>query len=465
MDKIWSSDDILESGLLHRSLKVAPYMAKNASGSYIYLQDGTEILDGCGGAAVISVGHSNPEVIEAVTEQLKTITYVHTAEYTTAVSEELANLLLESYKGKVAKVYFVNSGSEANEAAIKMSLQYFYEQGKTEKTHFISRKQSYHGNCLGGMSLSGHVVRREPFEGIISSNFHQVSPANEYRFKNSGESTADYVKRLASELEEEILKIGPEKVACFFAETIVGATTACLPAPEGYFKAIQAVCQKYDVLLALDEIMCGSGRTGTFFAWEAEGIVPDITTAGKALSGGYSPLSAVFLAQKFVDVLGAGSNSFNCGHTYQSFALSSAAGLSVQKIIRRDGFLQNVVEMGKYLEYSLKQALSSSKVVGNIRGRGLFWGIEFVSSRATKHPIGATIHFGYMVQRAIFEEGVAVYPGFGTVDGHSGDHILIAPPFNVTKQQIDRIVAATSKGISKIESSLFSVTNGDSTDS
>ncbi|KAK6465066.1 aminotransferase [Scheffersomyces coipomensis] len=445
--KMMSNEEVLTSKLLHRSLGHAPNVVERAQGAYLYLQDGTKVLDGCGGAAVISVGHSNPEVIKAVSDQLNRVAYIHTGDYTTSVSEELANKLIEKYEGKISKVYFVNSGSEANEAAVKLVTQYFYEQGKTSKVHFISRKQSYHGNCLSGLSLSGHKARRLPYENIISSQFHQVGPAFEYRYKLDVETSDEYVQRLATELENEILEIGPENVAAFFAETVVGATTACVTAPKGYFKAIQKVCNKYDVLLVLDEIMCGSGRTGTFFAWEQEGIVPDITTAGKALGGGYSPLSAVFISPKVIEGLRSGTSSFNNGHTYQSFALSSAAGLAIQRIIERDGLLSNVLEMGAYLEEKLKQEVLPLKIVGDIRGRGLFWGIEFVKDKKTLETFDTSLKVGYKIHDFIWNRGVGVYPGFGTNDGFSGDHILIAPSFDVTKEQIDIIVDAVSKGI------------------
>ncbi|KAK6204360.1 pyridoxal phosphate-dependent transferase [Scheffersomyces amazonensis] len=446
-DSHLSSKDVLESSLLHRSLTAAPAIVTKTSGPYLYLSNGEKILDGCGGAAVISVGHSNPEVVKAVSDQLSQVSYIHTSDYTTSVSEKLANKLLEKYQDKLSKVYFVNSGSEANEAAVKLATQYFFEQGKTSKSHFISRNQSYHGNCLAGLSLSGFPARRVPYEQIISDIFHKVDPAYEYRYKHKAETTEEYVKRLADQLEQEILQIGPENVAGFFAETVVGATTGCVTAPKGYFKAIQKVCQKYDVLLILDEIMCGSGRTGTFFAWEQEGIVPDITTAGKALGSGYSPLAAVFITPKIIDVLKKGSSAFVNGHTYQCFSLSSAAGLAVQTIIERDGLLTNVLEMGTYLEIKLKEKLSQFDIVGDIRGRGLFWGVEFVKDKRTLEPLDPSLKSGPKIQSLILKRGVAVYPGFGTKDGYSGDHILIAPSFDVTKDQIDIIVDTIAQGI------------------
>lgn len=444
-------ENLSNSDLMHRSLREAPDIVKCAKGAYIYLQNGQEIFDGCGGAAVISVGHGNSEVIQAITKQLSVVSYVHTFEFTTPVAEELANILLKGYNDKIAKVYFANSGSEANEAAVKVAVQYFYEQGKTSKTEFISRKQSYHGNCLAGMSLSGHVLRRRPFENLVSDKFHKVSEANEYRGKKNSESTSEYVQRLANELEEKILEIGADNVAGFFAETIVGATTGCVTAPKGYFKEIQEVCDKYDVLLIADEIMCGSGRTGTFFAWEQEGFVPDITTSGKALGGGYSPLSAVFINLKIVDTLFNGSASFNNGHTFQCYPLSCAAGIAVQKIIKRDNLLQNVKEMGNYLGQKLVQELETSKIVGNIRGRGLFWGVEFVKDKTTKEPIDPSIRIGQHIQQNTLKNGLAVYPGFGTIDGLSGDHILIAPSYGITPDQVDLIVQKVAASIFEME--------------
>lgn len=444
-------EDLSNSHLMHRSLREEPDVVKNAKGSYIFLQNGQKVFDGCGGAAVIAVGHGNSEVIEAVSKQLSAVSYVHTFEYTTPVAEELANILLKNYSGKIAKVYFANSGSEANEAAVKVAVQYFYEQGKTSKTQFISRKQSYHGNCLAGMSLSGHVLRRKPFENLISDKFHKVSEANEYRGKKNGETTGEYVERLANELEAKILEAGPDNIAGFFAETIVGATTGCLTAPKGYFKAIQKICEKYDVLLITDEIMCGSGRTGTFFAWEQEDFVPDITTSGKALGGGYSPLSAVFMNQKVVDVLLNGSASFNNGHTFQCYPLSCAAGIAVQKIIQRDNLLQNVKVMGEYLGQALMQELKDIKIVGNIRGRGLFWGVEFVKDKLTKEAIDPRIRIGQKIQHNALVNGLAIYPGFGTIDGLSGDHILIAPSYDITQEQVNVMVQQVAASIIEME--------------
>lgn len=407
-----SDQEILASGLLHRSLEKAPQTVVKAEGLYLYMQDGKPVLDACGGAAVVSVGHGNKEVIELVKNQLCTVPYVSASGYTTPVAEEFSNSLLKNYKDRVSKVYFCNSGSEANEGAIELALQYFFEQGKTSKTHFISRDISYHGNCLGSLSLSGFIARRRPFEQLLNSeNFHKVSPANEYRFKSESETTQDYVDRLAYEFEQKVLETGPDNVAAFVAETVVGAAAGCVTAPEGYFIKIKQICDKYDILLILDEIMCGSGRTGTFFSWEQEGVVPDITTCGKAIASGYSPLSAIFFTEKIFNVLKNGSSNFNSRHTFQSYPLSCAAGLAVKRIVDREALLENVKEMGIYLKEQLLDKLSACKCVGDIRGRGLFIGIELVENKSTKQPFSPEEHVDLQIQEAIWQKRVAVYLG------------------------------------------------------
>ncbi|AQZ11682.1 hypothetical protein BZL39_C06100 [Zygosaccharomyces parabailii] len=441
-----------ESPLIHRSFRIIPHVVKNAKGSYLYLEDGKKILDGCGGAAVVSVGHTNDEVVAEVEKQLESVSYVHSGEYTTEVAEELGKLLLEDYGEIFSKVFLCNSGSEANDGALKLAVQYFYEQGKTSKTAFISRNVSYHGNCIGSLSLSGHIARRKPFKSLLNdAHFHKVSPANEYRFRLEDETTEQYILRLAEEFEETILKVGAKNIAAFVAETVGGASSGCLTAPKGYFSKMKQICDRYDILVILDEVMCGSGRTGTFFAWEQENIIPDIVTCGKSVSSGYGPLSVIFFSEKILNVLQKGSSEFNNGHTYQSYPLSCAAGVAVKKIIKRENLLANVVLMGGYLKDQLTEKLSDSKIVGNIRGRGLFVAVEFVQDKAKKIPFPANEFVGLKIQEAIWEEGVAVYPGHGTVDGILGDHILIAPPFNVTKSEIDDIVNAIQLVVTKFK--------------
>ncbi|KAK6890934.1 putative aminotransferase [Candida tropicalis] len=438
------------SSILHRDLRVTPTIINHVNGNYLYTETSQEIFDSVGGAAVISVGHNNSEINQALISQLNKVCYIHSGdEFTTEISEVLANYLISNNK-EIDRVYFANSGSEANEAAIKLAVQYWYELGKPTKNQFISRNQSYHGNCLGGMSLSGHVARRKPYEEIIDSKrFHKVSPCYESRYKKEGETSEEYTQRLLDELEEKITEVGPENIAAFFAETIVGATTGCVPPTPGYFKGVREICDKYDILLILDEVMCGSGRTGTFFAWEQEDIVPDITTIGKALSSGYSPLSCVMVSKKLIDGLSNGSSMFNCGHTYQSFALSCAAGYAVQQIIKRDNLLDNVKKMGEYLGLQLHAKIGVIPIVVDIRGRGLFWGIEFGRQQENNKPFDPELNVSRRIAEVCMANGVVVYPGKGTIDGVIGDHIIIAPSFTITSEDIDHIVELVSKSLSE----------------
>ena len=438
------------SSILHRDLRVTPTIINHANGNYLYTETSQEIFDSVGGAAVISVGHNNSEINQALISQLNKVCYIHSGdEFTTEISEVLANYLISNNK-EIDRVYFANLGSEANEAAIKLAVQYWYELGKPTKNQFISRNQSYHGNCLGGMSLSGHVARRKPYEEIIDSKrFHKVSPCYESRYKKEGETSEEYTQRLLDELEEKIIEVGPENIAAFFAETVVGATTGCVPPTPGYFKGVREICDKYDILLILDEIMCGSGRTGTFFAWEQEDIVPDITTIGKALSSGYSPLSCVMVSKKLIDGLSNGSSMFNCGHTYQSFALSCAAGYAVQQIIKRDNLLDNVKKMGEYLGEQLLAKVGVIPIVVDIRGRGLFWGIEFGRQQENNKPFDPELNLSRRIAEVCMANGVVVYPGKGTIDGVIGDHIIIAPSFTITSEDIDHIVELVSKSLSE----------------
>ncbi|RCK66612.1 hypothetical protein Cantr_02951 [Candida viswanathii] len=447
------------SSILHRDLRITPTVIDHAQGNYLYPQSTTSnttpsrdaIFDSVGGAAVISVGHNNAEVNAAIIAQLNQVAYIHSGdEFTTEISERLGSYLVSAHssKGGVERVYFANLGSEANEAALKLCVQYWFEKGHPGKNRFISRDMSYHGNCLGGMSLSGHVARRKPYEGMIDdARFHKVGPCFAFRYRKEGESSEAYTQRLVDELERKIVEVGPENVAAFFAETVVGATTGCVTATEGYFKGVRAVCDKYDVLLVLDEIMCGSGRTGTFFAWEQEGVVPDITTIGKAISSGYSPLSCVVVSKKLIDGLSSGTSMFNCGHTFQSFALSCAAGYAVQQIVKRDNLLDNVAKMGKYLGQQLLLKVGVIPIVVDVRGRGLFWGIEFGKKEEDNKPFDPELNVARRIGETCMKNGVAVYPGKGTIDGTVGDHVIISPSFTITSEDIDHVVDVVSRSI------------------
>ncbi|KAF7174242.1 hypothetical protein CNMCM5623_006771 [Aspergillus felis] len=440
-----------QPSLLHRSLHEKPLLATFSSGLRITLEDGAQVLDACGGAAVASIGHGCQEVLSAMSEQAQSISYVHTATYTTASAEKLADILVGNRPSGISKAFFVGSGSEAVDGAMKLARQYFYEKGDFERKHFIARRQGYHGNTFGSMSISSNLSRLKPYRGILLPNVSHVSPCYRYQYQSQDETTEDYVARLAAELDFEFQRVGANTVIAFVAETVVGATSGCVTPAPGYLAAMQAVCRKHGALFILDEIMCGMGRTGTMFAWEQERdddgnpVFPDIMTIGKGLGGGYAPISGILVHQKVVDVLDCGSGSFNHGHTFQAHPISCAAALAVQRIIRRDNLLENCVKMGTILERCLREQLGDEKHVGDIRGRGLFYAVEFVQDRAEKSPFEPKQQFGFLVQKEALKLGVAVYPGTGTVDGVRGDHILIAPPFTVKEHEIRHIVEVVTE--------------------
>ena len=319
--------------------------------------------------------------------------------------------------------------------------------------HFVARKQSWHGTTIAAMSVGSNVPRKIPYEPLLLENVSHLSPAFAYHYQEPDESTTGYVLRLALELDAEFKRLGPENVIAFIAEPVVGATTGCVPAPPGYFKKIRQVCDRYGILLILDEVMCGMGRCGTQFAFEQEDIVPDIMTMGKGLGGGYAPIAAVVVNSRVINGLTKGSGMFNHGHTYQAHPLSCAIALSVQKIIKRGNLVGRCQYFGEILGELLLDALHPSKkqFVGDIRGRGLFWGVEFVSNQDTKAPFQPDIEFGLKVQRKAFDLGVAVYPGMATVDGTAGDHVLIAPAYTVTQPELVKIVQVVEEAYNAVE--------------
>ena len=382
---------------------------------------------------------------------MRNVSYVHTGAYTTSSAEDLASTILHGNPYGLEKAFFVSSGSEAMDAAMKLARQYFFERGQRERTRFVARRQSWHGTTLGAISLSSNLPRKVPYEPLLLQNVSHVSPAYAYQYQLPTESESDYLQRLAAELDAEFHRLDPATVIAFVAEPIVGATSGCVTAPAGYFRAVREVCDRYGILLVLDEVMCGTGRSGSYFAFEQEDVVPDIVTIGKGLGGGYAPIAGVLVGAKVVGGLRDGTGMFNHGHTYQAHSLSCASALAVQKIIKRDGLVERCKHMGDFLEKELRHALVGKKYVGNIRGRGLFWGIEFVQDRETKRAFEPKVEFGSRVQRKAFELGVAIYPGVATVDGVKGDHVLIAPPYIVQERELKEIVRVVREAYEFVE--------------
>jgi len=421
-------------------------VAVAGEGCYIRDADGKTYLDACGGAAVSCLGHSDPDVRTAMVAQLDQIAYAHTGFFTTDVAEDLADLLVANAPAGLDRVYQLSGGSEAVEAAIKLARQYYLEIGQPERHRLIARRQSYHGNTLGALAAGGNAWRREKYQPLLVET-HHIAPCFEYRGRGADETTQDYGLRVANELEAEILRLGPETVMAFIAEPVVGATAGAVPAVEGYFARIREICDQYGVLLILDEIMCGMGRTGHLFACEAEGVAPDILTIAKGLGAGYAPIGAMLCSGAIYDAITAGSGSFQHGHTYHGHPMAAAAGRAVlQALLSRD-LVARAAAQGAVLDRALHAALGQHAHIGDLRGRGLFRGIELVADRDTKTPFDPGLKIHTKIKSAAMAEGLMCYPAGGTVDGRSGDHILLAPPFIITDDQIDELVTKLTRAI------------------
>ncbi|MEO8715955.1 MAG: aspartate aminotransferase family protein, partial [Acetobacteraceae bacterium] len=411
------------SRVLHRAGGTPP-VAVGGEGIRLRLADGTTIIDASGGAAVACLGHGNRRVAEAIGRQAGAMAYAHTGFFSSEPAERLAEMILDGSPGGLTHAYFCSSGSEGTEAGLKLARQYFVEIGQPRRTRFIARRQSYHGNTLGALAAGGNMMRRAMFEPVLSGAFSHVSPCFAYRFQGRDETEAGYVDRLADELEAEFQRLGPETVIAFMAEPVVGATSGCVAAVAGYFERMRAVCDRHGALLILDEVMCGMGRTGTTHAWDQEGVTPDIQVIAKGLGGGYQPIGGILIAGRVVDAVRAGSGAFMHGHTYQAHPVACAGALEVQRVIAEDGLLANVRAMGARLEQALTERLGNHPHVGDIRGRGLFWAIEFVADRASRAAFDPKLRLNERVKQAAMAEGVAIYPMGGTIDGRQGDHVI-----------------------------------------
>lgn len=435
--------------VFHRQPKQKLPVAVGGKGIELFDQDGKSYIDASGGAAVSCLGHGHPVVIDAIKRQVESLAYAHTSFFTTEVAETLAGRLAQSAPGDLNHVYFVSGGSEAVEAALKLARQYFVEVGQPSRRHFIARRQSYHGNTLGALAIGGNAWRREPFLPLLVPA-HHVSPCYPYRERREGESDVQYAQRLADELEAKILELGPDTVAAFVAETVVGATAGALAPVGDYLKRIRAVCDKYGVLLILDEVMSGMGRTGYLFACEEDGVVPDLITIAKGLGAGYQPIGATLCTDRIYDAIVGGSGFFQHGHTYIGHATACAASLAVQRVIQEDNLLANVLARGEQLRAGLRAALADHPNVGDVRGRGLFVGVEFVADRSTKETLDPAQKTHAKLKATAKQNGLLVYPMGGTVDGVRGDHALLAPPFICTSADIDQIVDRFAQSVREV---------------
>ena len=437
------------SHVFPRHSKAAMPVAVRGEGVYIYDADGKAYLDGSGGAAVSCLGHSDPDVTAAVKAQIDTLDFAHTGFLTSQPAEDLADLLIAHAPEGIERVYLVSGGSEAVEAAMKLARQYMIEIGQPDRTKFIARRQSYHGNTLGALGTGGNMWRRAPFDPVMVSASH-IAPCYEYRDRGPDESAEDYGHRVADELEAELLRIGPETVIGFLAEPVVGATLGAVPAVTGYFQRIREICDNYGVLLILDEVMCGMGRTGTLFASEQDGVRPDIVTIAKGLGAGYQPIGAMLCSGEIYRAIENGSGFFQHGHTYLGHPVACAAAQAVVTKLTDGGLTQRAAVIGGYLEKALNDTFGQHPHIGDIRGRGMFRGLEFVADRETKTPFDPDKRVAARLKAKAMENGLICYPMSGTIDGQSGDHVLLAPPFICSEAQIDELVGKLYDSIAAV---------------
>jgi adenosylmethionine-8-amino-7-oxononanoate aminotransferase len=425
--------------VFHRQPKATYPVAVRGEGIEIVDREGRRYIDASGGAAVSCLGHSHPRVIEAIKAQLDRLPYAHTGFFTSEPAEALADRLVEAAPEGMGRVYYVSGGSEAVEAALKMARQHYVEIGQPQRRRFIARWQSYHGNTLGALAAGGNRWRRTQFEPLLVDVEH-VSPCYAYRGKAPGETDAGYVARLVAELEATIERLGPETVIGFVCEPVVGATMGAVPALPGYLKAVREICDRHGMLMILDEVMCGMGRTGTLYACEQDGVAPDLVTIAKGLGAGYQPIGAVLVSERICDSIEGGSGFFQHGHTYMGHPMACAAALAVQETIAEDQLLGRVRLRGERLRELLALRFGEHPHVGDIRGRGLFLGLEFVADRASKEPFAPELRLNARIKAAAMARGLMCYPMGGTIDGRRGDHLLLAPPFIVTEAELGTIV-------------------------
>jgi adenosylmethionine-8-amino-7-oxononanoate aminotransferase len=439
--------------VFHRNPGQTLDFASRGEGIRLFDQHGKAYIDASGGAAVSCLGHGHPAIIQAIKDQLDKVAYAHSSFFTTQVCEDLADFLAARAPQGLEHVYFVSGGSEAVEASLKLARQFFVEIGQPERRHFIARRQSYHGNTLGALAIGGNAWRREPFLPLLVPA-HHVSPCYAYRDQGPGESEEQYAQRLADELDAKIRELGPETVAGFVAETIVGATAGALAPVRTYLRRIREVCDRHGVLLILDEVMSGMGRSGHLFACAEDGVAPDIMAIAKGLGAGYQPIGAMLASNRIYDAIVAGSGFFQHGHTYMGHATASAAALAVQQVIERENLLANVQARGEQLRAELREALGDHPNVGDIRGRGLFTGVEFVQDRASKATLDPALRMHVALKKQGMANGLMMYPMGGTVDGVRGNHALLAPPFICSAADISEIVGLFDRTVREVLSGL-----------
>jgi len=445
---------------IYKTLAATPIEIVGGEGVWLHGARGERILDTCGGVAVSSLGHRHPRICAAMArEAQQTVAWAHAGSFTCAAAEELAAFLV-ARSGGLARAQFLSGGSEAMEVALKVAYQYHHERGEPDRSIFIARRQGYHGSTLGMLSVSGNRDRRSIFEPLLPpASF--VSPCYAYRDKAPGESDEAYAGRLAAELEETVRALGPERVAAFVAEPVVGSTNGAVPAVPGYFRAVREVCDRYGVLLVLDDVMSGMGRSGPLFSHLEDGILPDITVIGKGLAAGYQPISAYLVAEHVYAALAAGSGIVRNGQTHVNHPYACAVALEVQRTIEDERLLDSARARGAQMRALLEETFAGHPFVGDVRGRGLFLGVEFVADRTSKRPLAGGGALVAELKRRALSRGLLIYPGAGTVDGVRGNHVLFAPPFIASPAEIAEMVGRFAELLDECQPLLSSSAHAD----
>jgi adenosylmethionine-8-amino-7-oxononanoate aminotransferase len=439
--------------VMHTPPQQALPTAVRGEGVYLVDAHGKRYLDASGGTAVSCLGHAHPDVLAAMHGQIDQLAYAPADIFTTDIAAQLADQLVRTAPQGMSQACFALSGSEAVEAAIQIAREYVVAIGQPQRQHVIARRHSDHGHTLGTLAIGGNPWRREPFAPLLMPATH-LSPCYPYRDLADGETPELYGLRLARELEETILRLGTDRVMAFVAETVGGTAAGVQPPVPGYFQAVHAVCQRYGVLLILDEVLCGLGRSGRLHACLQEGVVPDLLVVGHGLGGGYQPLSALLVHRRLAQAVPAESGVFQQGRTPLGHAVACAAALTVQQVIERDRLLDQVMARGEYLQRQLHQRWARHPHIGDIRGRGLFWGIELVRDRARKTPFEASRPLHTRLQRQALAQGLMVRAVSGTADGQQGHHVVLAPPFIISEREIDQLVDRLDQSIHEAIASL-----------
>jgi adenosylmethionine-8-amino-7-oxononanoate aminotransferase len=414
-------------------------------GVYVWDAEGNRYIDGSAGPICVNIGHGVKEVAEAVSRQMEKISFAHSSHFTTESVLECAEKLAKFAPHGMNKTYFCSGGSEAIEAAAKLARQYHLQQGDHSRYKVVARWQSYHGNTLGALSISGNIARRRRYAPMLL-DFPHIPPAYCYRCP-FGKNRETCSLECAWALEAEIKANGPQYISAFIAEPVVGATLGTCPAPEGYFQVIREICDEFSVLFIADEVMTGLGRTGKNWGIQHWGVEPDLIATAKGLSGGYMPLGACIVSDRVADVF---NEPFAHGHTYGSHPVACAVGAAVLDYVVKHNLIQRSADLGEYLHERLRE-LYGHPTVGDVRGMGLFAGVEFVKEKDSKRPFPAEVGFSNRVLERCIGNGLLVYPGTASVDGFLGDHIQVAPPLVVTRKEIDKIISILDRSIGEAE--------------